>query len=940
MLCASVQAEVSFVGWCDLQSNGSFTSRICVAFLAMFFLALAIRIWFCFGDGHQTQINALDASEYIRNARAVKQFVSAKPSGFWIDSILDCVHFLPVEKSSALHAEYGALSELITRSGPVYPGFLAIALALGEPFFGSDSLDCPVLWQCILGSLTCLLIAFSAGRLFDYRAGLCSGVMAALYPGFIVNTVRLISESFATFLSAMAIALVVALLTGNKHKPLLAFALGLSLALLQLTRSALILVSIATVCMGLVLVLLKKKSAPTSMGCIVAGIGLVLMWFLGLQSLIIGSGSLVVDRLSHYNLFVGLNLDSLGWLAYPLPNLALCKDLSYIELIQFEFLQSPTRFMSLMLDKIPRLFAWPFNDFHTSIGGLSCFWQIVIHQIYLALALTGAVLVMFCSSTEEFDPGSEKGLKYARLYLVVFLLMHLAYIFFVSLARYALTAMPIIIIFSGIGAVILCRQWFSTVIDVRRSSLLLLFSVSFLLVLLDFDWTGIVSSFWGFDHFNKVAIFLVIVKIVMFGSAAILIYHQGVFNKTLARVGLSALALVLLPFVALPLTAYGSSAEWRASLDRAWPEAVQKLKPEKNVSGLGFLLIDCPDWTTLGQATQVYINDRRLDTKAMPLLPLNGINGKPKLRNETTVYFEFEDILSSMFNAVGGSIMNMRQWFILPVPGDLLTSEQELRVRIAVKPDHETRLYGAYSSRRGQVSIPGLEMHSWEKLFYGIENKRGLSDPRYTRKFNVQELGETCEDLSSDLGKQTGQFNIRLLCSNSVLHGGEKIKSEETVFELGDVTDGFTRELAMGTLAGSDLVTDPFWLITVRGRFYSDQKRVFRLPVDMTLKVMAGRQGDKNFRVYESPWLPTSFVVCPGDNQFAFTIPVNLSGFVGDSHGATMRFSVKPGGRAECAELFGVGLADSPRKSIDWKRLSIEVSQIDKEIDVNSADIF
>lgn len=890
-----------------MQGNGGYNSRICVAHLALFFLALAIRIWFCFGDGHHTQINALDASEYVRNARAVKHFVSAKPSEFWLNSFLDCVHLLPVEESSGLHAEYGSLSELITRSGPVYPGFLAITLALGEPFFGSDSLDGPVLWQCILGSLTCLLIAFSAGRLFDYRAGLCSGVMAALYPGFIVNTVRLISESFATFGAALVIALVVALLTGNKHKPLLAFALGLSLAILQLTRSALILVSIATVGMGLVLVLLKKRSAPTSMGCLAAGMAIVLILFLGLQSLIVGSVSLVVDRLSHYNLFIGLNLDSLGWLAYPLPNLGLCKNLSYIELIQFAFLQSPVRFASLMLDKIPRLFAWPFNDFHASIGGLNCFWQIVIHQIYLALALTGSVLGLFCITKGELEQASRKGLVYARLYLVVFFLMHLAYIFFISLARYALTVMPVFIIFSGIGAVILYRNLLSPVSDVRRSGLLLLFSVSFLLLLVDLDWTGIVYSVWGFDHFNKVAIFLVVIKIITFSGAAIFVYRLGAFKRTLPKAGISVLALVLLPFVALPLAAYGPSAEWRASLDRTWPEAVQKIKPGRKVAGQTFLLIDCSDWTTLGQAADVYINDRKLDTKAMPLLPLNGINGTPKLRNETTVYFEFEDILSSMFNAVGGSVMNMRQWFILPVPGDLLNADQALRIRVAVKPAHETRLYGAYSSRRGQVSIPGLEMHSWEKLFYGIENKTGLSDSRYIRKFNVQELVETSEDLSSDFGKQTGQFNIRLLSSNSVLRGGEQIKSEETVFELGDVTGGFTRELTLGTFTGSDLTTDPIWLITVRGRFYSEQKEVFRLPVDMTMKVMTGRKGEKNFRLYDSPWMPTSLVVCPGENQFAFTIPVQSSGFVGDSHGPTLRFSVKPGGRAECAELFGVG---------------------------------
>lgn len=905
----------------------------------IFFLALSIRLWFAFFDGHQTQVNALDAAEYVRNGRAVQEFISSKSSNFWLNSILDGFHLLPAANSLELHAQYGTLSELITRSGPVYPGFIAVGLTLGAPFFGPDSLNGPVILQCLLGAVTCLLVGVTAYQIFDLRAGFYSGVIAALYPGFIVNTVRLISESFASFWAALVISLAVALLTGSRKKPLLAFALGLSLAILQLTRSALVLLSIVTLFMGLFL--LKKKSAPTSLGCLVAGMAIVLFGFVSLQALIVGSGTLVVDRLSHYNLLVGLNLDSLGWLAYPLPNLALAQNLSYLEIIRFEFLQGPSRFLSLMLDKVPRLFAWPFNDFHSAIGGLNCFGQIVIHQVCLALAATGAVLSLFRSGDIELKKPKPNGVAYARIYLVVFISLHLAYMFFVSMARYALTAMPAVIVFSGFGAAVLFSKLAQVGSDARRSVMFFLLSVSILMLLLDLDFTGAVASLWGFDHFNKVASFLVAVKVISFSACVYWIYRLGSFQGPTARFGLSFLALLTVPFIALPLAAYGPNAEWTAPLDRAWPEAVQLIKADgRTESGQSYLIVDCPDWTTLGQSTKVYVNGKEIDTTAMPLLPLNGINNKPKLRGDGSVYYEFEDVLNSMFNAVGGSVLNMRQWFLLPVPEGIFDSGSILRVRVAVKPGHETRLFGSYSSRRGQVSIPGLEMHSWDKLFYGIENIFGLSDARYVTKFNIQNSNQhaSTSDLSSAFGLQTGQLGVRLLCTDSEFRKGRSEARQAVEIDLGGATDGFTKEISLNSPSFANLDPDSFWLISVRGSFHSGKKERYRLPVNMSMRVATGKEGEKNHRVYNSPWMPSSLVAIPGENQFAFTIPLKPSGFEGRPE--TVVFSVQPGGRAESRELFGVGLPRSDEAKIEWKQLSVEFEQLNQSIDVNSARIY
>lgn len=921
-----------------MREKSSISTIVDAGFL-IFAFALLIRLWFVFSDGHQAHMNALDASEYVRNGRAVQNFVSDKSSSFWLNSISEGLHLLPEKVSIEIRSEYGSLQELVTRSGPIYPGFIALGLAMGHPFFGEDSLYGPVILQCLLGALTCLLIAFSTYRLFDSQAGLYSGILAALYPGFIVNTVRLISESFATFWAALVIALVVALLTNSRQKPLLAFALGVSLAVLQLTRSALILVSIVTLIMGLLLI--KKKLVPTSLAMLVAGMGFVLASFVSLQALIVGSGSLLIDRLSHYNLFIGLNLESLGWLAYPLPNLALIQDNSYFEIIKMQFLQSPIRFLSLLLDKMPRLFAWPFNDFRASIGSINCGVQIVVHQVYLILALVGAAFVLFYPPGSDEEKTQSRGLTVAKVYLVVFWAVHLVYILFVSMARYVLTALPVIVIFSGIGFAILVRKLSDSKGEGRMKGLLFLLSGTLMILFADLDWNGVVFGLWGFEHFNRVLIFAVLVKLVALGLCLLSVLRLGPFSRRLCLACFGVTFLILAPFVAFPLCAYGPAAEWKAPLDDRWPESLQKIQV-KETTGQNYLLVDCPDWTTLGQSARVFINEQEIASTAMPLLPLNGINGLPKLRTGSNVYCEFDDILNSMFDAVGGSVMNMRQWFLLPIPSGLLDFDQEikneLQIRIAVKPGHKTQLFGRYVTRRGQIGLPGLFMHSWDKLFYGIENKSGLSDARYATKVSLSDLGDRTKDLSSEFGMQTGELGVRFLNTNSEILNGGTDNTKEAVVDLGGARDGFTRIFEIASLPSKNLDLDSFWLISVKGEFYSDSGQSYKMPVDMSMQVMTGKQTGAAKRVYHSPWMPTSLVVLPGENTFCFTVPLKPSGFPGVPE--TIVLSVQPGGRAKSSELFGVGENHRGIKNISWKRLSISLLQLDQVIDVSKSKIY
>ena len=91
-------------------------------------------------------------------------------------------------------------------------------------------------FQCILSAIAAVLVAATAERAYTRQAALIAGIIFAFYPGFIVNTGRLYSESFGVFLFACVLYLAVrGFERRNSLKHL--FWLGFALVCLQLTRS-------------------------------------------------------------------------------------------------------------------------------------------------------------------------------------------------------------------------------------------------------------------------------------------------------------------------------------------------------------------------------------------------------------------------------------------------------------------------------------------------------------------------------------------------------------------------------------------------------------------------------------------------------------------------------------------------------------------------------
>src|SRR5262249_20974256 len=99
----------------------------------------------------------------------------------------------------------------------------------------------------IISAVTCVLLAGIGSHVWNKRVGVVAGILAATYPGFIINSGRCVTETMASFLLSTAVWLIVRAINSRGGR-LRRAAPGLYLAgaicgALELTRPVLMLVA-------------------------------------------------------------------------------------------------------------------------------------------------------------------------------------------------------------------------------------------------------------------------------------------------------------------------------------------------------------------------------------------------------------------------------------------------------------------------------------------------------------------------------------------------------------------------------------------------------------------------------------------------------------------------------------------------------------------------
>lgn len=932
--CIAFQAQARE----EFETSKDSSYRFSGALLLIFVLALFARIAFNYWLPHANNFASCDAYEYISNAQALLKVIGSLDADFFAQAASCFAGTASAGQIESLKEFLAPLRDFHI-SGPVFPAFLAASVAL----VGGSSINVHFLWPVLLGAnslvsaLSCILIALIARSAFNRQTALVAGLAAAFYPAFIVNSGRLYSETFATFLLLLISYITVRGFSPGGNSMLLVFASGFLASALQLTRSVMVVLSSLLIPITFMQQAGKKKFLfilPFALG-----FSLLAFSWLGFQKLAFGGGGLVVDRVGNYNFFIGNNVDTQGWLSYPYPDGRGVEKESFGKLLSSSIEKSPGRWFRLMLDKPARLFAFPWNDFRTAIGPFSFELQVLYHQLVLLFAAAGICLFSFLSPKAE----PEKKQLYARFYLLGLLGFHCIYFLFITVPRYNLTAMPELIIFAAAGLSTLIGM--AARADTRKAALALLLSASLFFVCISSSLLPFLSMLglradlaWGVQAALRC--------ILLFLSAGAAFCLAGnLFGKKKLQLALSAPLLVaMLSLLILPLRACGRYNEWYQDLSLSSPALKQTIRlplslfaetkfspqngvgPQLNLSfkdrGL-YLLLDSSGVRQAEDGLSISVNGEKISAPVMPSLAFaENFDRFLPLGENKSVQREGECMWDSLSNSANCSNVDLRQWSMICLPGKLLEkavaraesasdSYVSLELLVANRSLKALRVYGSYELGAKERLLPSVDLYSWEKCFYGVENKEFLTDTRYDIKVPAFTLVPSNEDLADAPGKQSGVFNVVCLLAppfplvseaenaNSAEVAAEKLaglklvqryKIEDCRVEAGK--DCHSSGLKLPLLKNREDGALYLYRVKGRSRSFAGEMRP-QVQVDTLYR----RADSSSFR-YESAWQPKLAPSSREWRDFSFCLPIKALVESAEATEAILKLGISPASSA------------------------------------------
>jgi 4-amino-4-deoxy-L-arabinose transferase-like glycosyltransferase len=864
----------------------------------IFVIAAALRLWFNFATAHPSIAFSCDAAEYLRNAQTLSTLANM-PEGFWVKAGSYLFGTASAETVSSVRSAFSSFGDFFI-SGPVFPLYLLSCYTLTGTACDISNWTIPVAVQALLCSFTCNLIALIGAHCWNRRTGLIAGLMAAFYPAFILNSGRLYSESFACFLLCLTVWLTVRGNTFSGNPPGAILLTGIGAIALQLTRSIMFVLSLVLI--PITFIQNRTRRPWLSLAILLSGCACIALPWLGLQQLAFGKGGLVVDRVSHYNFATGNNVDTQGWLSYPYPDYSGVDQKSFLQLAKENLQKSPSRYFKLLLDKPLRLFKFPWNDFRTEIGPLPEYGQVFIHQTVVLLACAG-LLVSFVVQSGTAPTFTQ---LMSRSFLVGLLLFQSVYLAFITVPRYNLTLMPLLILFAASAATTV-EQTFKGSSYKRGLWLSLCLIVLFLSQKLDL--TPIAVQLLGAQQAFAGMLAVCALKTVAFAAAVWAIWKaiaelSGL--RQLARAGTIALAILLFPAICLPLRAHGRWQEWQCPLTVKGQVANQEITlPPGSLADLKqrqcYLLVNAASASELNNGLDVQVNGEPVACTVVPNLPFLQNLSKMSQQGKHNLYLECEYIFECLTFAAGISNMELRQWFLIPIPASIIAAQPAsipLKVTLTKTNHQPTTLFGAYNTAAGLKSIPSPILYSWEKAFYGVENDRGFSDTSLdmTLPASPGPLNET--DLSPLPGRQSGDFYVRLLAAPRPSSGAGAYLNRLCRYPI-----PYGKSVKVTLLPQYE--DDDCWLVRLSGKASCN---IAAISAGMRVTFRSRTAKDQLYS-YDTPWCPRRITADGNEAKFDIAFPLVPSALPGKLQ--EMEIAFQP--------------LKNPAKSVEFHDVELEV---------------
>jgi hypothetical protein len=878
--------------------SGETRSVFFPACLAITFLvALALRLWFNFYGSHMNAYAMGDAYEYLSNARALQTFIADVPPGFLSNA---AAAMLPGTAPALIATVKSQLAPLggFAISGPVYPIVLLWSYIISGHAVDVSSWQAPIIAQCIITALTCVFVSLGTAKAWDKNIGIVAGVLTALYPAFIVNSGRLYTENLACLILAILCWLVISVIcsekrdagdTGFQPASTAFFALiGFTLAALQLTRSVMFLLAPI---MLLATVSAVPRRQRLQLGVILAVCYvLALLPWMAFGKLAWGNGSPIVDRVGHYNFVVGNDVDAQGFLGYPYPDVYGIEQKSLLTLGKEAYNRSHSRFFSLNLDKPARLLKFPWNDFRASIGPLTQFGQVLIHQLLLLFSALG-VLIALCVGYPKQQSGRQLA---SRLVIAAVGAVQATYLLFITIPRYNLTVMPILLIFAAAGFVTIAR----TIKTGPAQKASLMVAGASLLLFVAERFCNEVPMLLG------CAIKILALTALLAGLFKLIDVLQG--YRLAAKIAAAVLAISLIPSLCLPIRAHGRWYEQAITLSDRNPTVTQTITiPASAGNRPLFLAIDSDGWKPLRDDLRFEINGHPVSGPIIPQLPLLQDLRQPAIRNAEAIW-DFEWVFNCLTRVGGICNGDVRQWFLLPIPSDFVTGDT-VTVRVTAAPGKSAKLFASQTSAGNRISIPSFTKASYEKAFYGVENDDGLNDSRFDQRITVPGP------------RQPVHVNLRVVAA--------PLESAGSAGILPALTKQFpSRHLRSDESVTAQLTNLPTfsptdtWLIRLRGKVHSSTGAA---KPGITLVVNAKDPTGKPI-TYSSPWTPSIMDAGPSPSSFDIAFPL-IPSSIGHSIDS---FQTTFYGDSPINHPVSETLAKPTKPDVTFDSLSLEISRM------------
>jgi hypothetical protein len=641
-------------------------------------------------------------------------------------------------------------------------------------------------------SITSLAFNLGNEKQAKYLA-LGTGLAWALYPAAILSTNSFLGELPATAIILLAMCLMVRTIklkeTGNSAivSNILSLVVGLVIAVVFMTKPALV-VSLGLIALLWIAVLLgpimvqsdnqqASENSKVKLAMLLSfGLGTAIAltpWLLFTHSTT-GSWRASAYRVPIYNITSGMSCDSDGWGTTPADSHMQIYDEGTNAIICMTsiFTKKPWQSVNLAMRKPERLWLFPWNDFHHKCLGIGLGLQIYIHQLTLALAAIGVILMPL-----NLPRLKNQAARFIAVAAPLVILGHAAYIPVETCPRYGFSGMPMVFLLCAlaISNIIYCWSQKPTArvllsglllsaiaaINIVRTDLLSLLQClmlpTALAALLEYTIKGAVM----------IVVLVLARRLCRFDQAQ---------KRPLLKISSHGIAVFLSATVIVAFTAHyvykREARTWKCRVEagESISRSVKYLANSK--ANWHLLLIDCEAAPAKGSPGNRAANDGG-DVLATSTVSINGKQLVEPSFNPISLIQTWAKLgqmqldLASIF---GKAPSTLRQWRAYYIPPGYLDNGKINT--ISLEAGNAITIFGDSNQINEKAAfIPAIDYLSAAKFLYEQESPDGrITTPFFQAKQSqclppAKELLER-DDLSPALGRQCGSYRMYIVAGS------------------------------------------------------------------------------------------------------------------------------------------------------------------------------